>query len=83
MELEISSEQTQQVINSITDAYKAEGQDAPIHQGLGGPGPFGFPPQGFPPPGFPPPGMPMGMPPPPFMGRGGRKWTTFSSERKI
>jgi U1 small nuclear ribonucleoprotein C len=57
---EISSEQTQLVINSITDAYNSEGQANPLHQnnmhpGMGGfpggpPGP-GFPPQGFPPPG--------------------------------
>ncbi|KAF2003647.1 zf-U1-domain-containing protein, partial [Amniculicola lignicola CBS 123094] len=74
---QISSEQTQLVINSITDAYADEGQANPLTQpfpGMGGgpppfPGPGGLP---FPPPhGFPPPGMP-GMPvmpgfPPPGM----------------
>ncbi|KAL5465552.1 hypothetical protein PMIN07_004001 [Paraphaeosphaeria minitans] len=68
---EISSEQTQLVINSITDAYNAEGQANPMTQNpMGGLG--GFPPPGgpgFPPHGFPPPGMP-GIPPP-FIGRGG------------
>lgn len=50
---EISSEQTQLVINSITDAYNAEGQANPMTQGpMGGFGPPGsFPPHGFPPPG--------------------------------
>lgn len=54
---EISSEQTQLVINSITDAYNAEGQANPMNQPmLGGMGGFGAPPPGFPPVGFPPPG---------------------------
>ncbi|KAF2110723.1 U1 zinc finger-domain-containing protein [Lophiotrema nucula] len=81
---QISSEHTQLVINSITDAYATEGQDNPLTHpmgplamgGMGGP-PMGFPGAhaGGPPPfpGFPPPGMP-GLPPgmpPPFMGRGG------------
>ncbi|KAF2243936.1 hypothetical protein BU26DRAFT_436375, partial [Trematosphaeria pertusa] len=57
---QISSEQTQLVINSITDAYNAEGQANPMTQGpmgaMGGFGPPGGGP-GFPPHGFPPPGM--------------------------
>ncbi|KAF2801014.1 hypothetical protein K505DRAFT_227279, partial [Melanomma pulvis-pyrius CBS 109.77] len=55
---QISSEQTQLVINSITDAYNSEGQANPLNQNLnpmGGMGGFG-PPPGFPPHGFPPPG---------------------------
>jgi|SRR5690242_12742591 len=63
---QISSEQTQQVINSITDAYVAEGQANPLYAANlsggfpGGPmappmgmgGPMGMPmPGGFPPPG--------------------------------
>src|SRR3954467_10616023 len=66
---QISSDQTQQVINSITDAYNLEGQANPLYQanltggfpggpmggmGMGGP-PMGMPPNGMP--GFPPPGM--------------------------
>jgi U1 small nuclear ribonucleoprotein C len=65
---QISSDQTQQVINSITDAYNLEGQANPLYQanlsggfaggpmggmGMGGP-PMGMPPGGMP--GFPPPG---------------------------
>lgn len=65
---QISSDQTQQVINSITDAYNSEGQQNPLYQanlnggfpggpmagmGMGGP-PMGLPPSGMP--GFPPPG---------------------------
>ncbi|ORY07654.1 U1 zinc finger-domain-containing protein [Clohesyomyces aquaticus] len=72
---QISSEQAQQVIDSITASYAAEGQqnplNAPMHPAIGGPGPmpFGaFPPPGMP--GMPPMGMP-GMPPPQFMGPGG------------
>lgn len=66
---QISSDQTQQVINSITDAYNTEGQANPLYQAnlnggfVGGPmgpmpgmmgGPMGMPPTGMP--GFPPPG---------------------------
>jgi hypothetical protein len=69
---QISSDQTQQVINSITDAYNLEGQANPLYQanlsggfpggpmagmhGMGGP-PMGGPPMGMP--GFPPPGALM------------------------
>lgn len=80
---QISSDQTQQVINSITDAYNTEGQANPLFQQnlaggfpggpMGGMPGMGMPPMGMPP-GFPPPGMPpMAGMPPPFMGRGGRK----------
>jgi U1 small nuclear ribonucleoprotein C len=66
---QISSDQTQQVINSITDAYSAEGQANPLYAanltgqgylgGGGAPMPFGGAPMGFPPvAGFPPPGEP-------------------------
>jgi len=72
---QISSDQTQQVINSITDAYNLEGQANPLYQanlsggfpggpmagmhGMGGP-PMGMGmPGGMP--GFPPPGMLMKM----------------------
>jgi U1 small nuclear ribonucleoprotein C len=63
---QISSDQTQQVINSITDAYNSEGQANPLYTANlnggvpGGPmappmgmgGPMGMPmPGGFPPPG--------------------------------
>lgn len=63
---QISSDQTQQVINSITDAYNLEGQANPLYTANlnggfpGGPmgppigmgGPMGMPmPGGFPPPG--------------------------------
>lgn len=55
--LEISSEQTQLVINSITDAYSAEGQVNPLTQPPPGMGGFG----GGPAPPFPgfagPPGV--------------------------
>ncbi len=55
MGIEISSEQTQLVINSITDAYNAEGQANPMNQApmgsFGPPGGVGFHPPGFPPPG--------------------------------
>jgi hypothetical protein len=70
---QISSDQTQQVINSITDAYNLEGQANPLYQanlsggfpggpmagmhGMGGP-PMGMP-GGIP--AFPPPGMLMEM----------------------
>jgi U1 small nuclear ribonucleoprotein C len=68
---QISSDQTQQVINSITDAYNSEGQANPLYQAnlsggypggpMGGMGMgMGGPPMGMPPagmPGFPPPGM--------------------------
>ncbi|KAJ5020634.1 U1 zinc finger-domain-containing protein [Bipolaris maydis] len=77
---QISSDQTQQVINSITDAYNTEGQANPLFQqnlngGFpGGPmgGMPGMPPMGMP--GFPPPGTNAAMAgmPPQFMGRGGR-----------
>lgn len=64
---QISSDQTQQVINSITDAYNSEGQQNPLYQANlnggfpGGPmaGMMGGPPMGGPMgglPGFPPPG---------------------------
>ena len=54
---EISSEQTQLVINSITDAYNSEGQANPLNQNpMAGMGGMGFGPPGFPPHGFPPPG---------------------------
>lgn len=64
---QISSDQTQQVINSITDAYNLEGQANPLYtanerrlpwrpmappMGMGMGGPMGMPmPGGFPPPG--------------------------------
>jgi hypothetical protein len=61
---QISSDQTQQVINSITDAYNIEGQANPLFQQnltggfpggpMGGMPPMGMPPMGMP--GFPPPG---------------------------
>ena len=61
---QISSDQTQQVINSITDAYNTEGQANPLFQQnlaggfpggpMGGMPPMGMPPMGMP--GFPPPG---------------------------
>ena len=60
---QISSDQTQQVINSITDAYNTEGQANPLFQqnlsggfvgGPMGPMPGMGPPMGMP--GFPPPG---------------------------
>jgi hypothetical protein len=55
---QISSDQTQQVINSITDAYNTEGQANPLfQQNLTG----GFP--GGPMGGMPSMGMGMGMPP--------------------
>lgn len=58
---QISSDQTQQVINSITDAYNTEGAVNPLSQAyLGGPGFAGGPMPGMP-------GMP-GMPPMPGMG---------------
>jgi U1 small nuclear ribonucleoprotein C len=61
---QISSDQTQQVINSITDAYNTEGQANPLFQqnlagGFPGGPMAGMPPMGMPPmgmPGFPPPG---------------------------
>jgi hypothetical protein len=61
---QISSDQTQQVINSITDAYNTEGQANPLYQanlnggfvgGPMGPMPGMGPPMGGMP-GFPPPG---------------------------
>jgi hypothetical protein len=56
---QISSDQTQQVINSITDAYSAEGQANPLYAAnLSG----GYP--GGPMAGMPMPGGPMGMPMP-------------------
>ncbi|KAA8626375.1 U1 small nuclear ribonucleoprotein C [Pyrenophora tritici-repentis] len=60
---QISSDQTQQVINSITDAYNTEGQANPLfQQNLNG----GFPggPMGGMPGMMPPMGMPHGFPPP-------------------
>jgi len=73
---QISSDQTQQVINSITDAYNTEGQANPLFQQNltgafpGGPmamgGPMGMPgpPMGMPPAiGGMPPFLPPGMPP--------------------
>ena len=60
---QISSDQTQQVINSITDAYNTEGQANPLfQQNLAGCFPGG-PMAGMPPMGMPPMGMP-GFPPP-------------------
>ncbi|KAF1981008.1 zf-U1-domain-containing protein [Aulographum hederae CBS 113979] len=69
---QIGHEKAQDVIDSITNSYNAEGQAAnnPMNQplpGMGGPGPGGFPPffpgQGMPP--FPPPGGgPGGFPGP-------------------
>jgi U1 small nuclear ribonucleoprotein C len=64
---QISSDQTQTVINSITDAYNTEGQANPLFQqnlsgGFPG-GPMAPPMGGMPGMGMPPMGMP-GFPPP-------------------
>ena len=54
---QISSEQTQLVINSITDAYNSSGEANPLTQPMPPMAMGGFPPgPGFPPAGFPPPG---------------------------
>jgi U1 small nuclear ribonucleoprotein C len=63
---QISSDQTQQVINSITDAYNSEGQANPLYQANLSGGFPGGPMAGMP--GMGPPmgmgmPMPMGMPP--------------------
>jgi len=65
---QISSDQTQQVINSITDAYNTEGQANPLYQanlngGFVG-GPMGPMPGMGPPMGMMPPGGMPGFPPP-------------------
>jgi U1 small nuclear ribonucleoprotein C len=74
---QISSEQTQQVINSITDAYNLEGQANPLYQANlngqfpGGPMAGMGPPMGM---GGPPMGGPMGMGMPGFPPPGMLSW---------
>jgi U1 small nuclear ribonucleoprotein C len=86
---QISSDQTQQVINSITDAYNSEGQANPLYQanlsgGFAG-GPMGGMGMGMgmgmgPPMGMPPMGGMPGFPPPGTRFRGRECRKTADSE---